>query len=118
MNTYCALLIALLVTLPIGGFVIMGILALLGRYFKIAPGTPWLFFWVGWIERIIFFYATYREAWAVLAGWFVLKGLARFSGGEKEDVDVNRFYLFLAGCGLSLIFGVGGAVLFQKLTGR
>lgn len=115
MNNTVALLFALAVSVPIAGLIIMWLLNLITRAFDIDKGVPWLFYWLGIIERIIFFYAIYKERWEIIAGWFVLKALAKFEGKPLAIDQIKTFYAFLIGCGLSLIFAGSGVFLYRWL---
>jgi hypothetical protein len=115
MNTSLLYIIALTVAFPIAGFFIKWVLSILCDSFKIPKGPEWLFFWLGQIERVIFFYAAYIGAWEVIGGWFVLKALAKFQNESSEEENIKCFYMFLIGNGLSLIFGAGSAIILQKL---
>ncbi|WP_417531312.1 hypothetical protein [Marinobacter lipolyticus] len=76
----------------------------------------WLSALVGIIERIIYFFSAYFGVYEFLAGWLVLKSVANFN---KEDSSpfLRTYYVYLLGTGLSLLFGVGGAVLTRDLCG-
>jgi hypothetical protein len=116
MSATLAVVISLIVSLPVAGLIIFLVLKKLNKDYEIPEGYPGLFFWLGLIERIIYFFAAYISAWSLIGGWLALKGLAKFGTKDSTDEDIKSFYAYLIGNGLSLLFGVGGAFLAQFLA--
>lgn len=71
---------------------------------------------IGVIERIIYFFSAYFGIYELLAGWLVLKSFANFDRQDGRPF-LRTYYVYLLGTGLSLLFGVGGAVLTREFCG-
>ena len=112
MRDILTVLAAYSISVALGHFLVVGGLAFLhgspGGTHPLAKG-------VGIVERFIYTsVAVVGLPLEVIGGWLALKGLAEFSSGKQRD-NLDAYYSYLFGTGLSLIIGTGLGLLCRQL---
>jgi hypothetical protein len=65
----------------------------------------------GLVERTIYFLGAYAGSYEVIAAWLVLKAALEFKATDRHD-----HHWYQLGVGMSLLFGIGGALLAKSLA--
>ncbi len=107
-----AVVVAYILSLMLGHFfVVVGLKRLLSK--SIPHKQAW---GVGLVERFIYTSSIMLALpIEVIGGWLVLKGLAQFKSNQGSNLD--DYYSYLIGTGLSLIVGIGSGLLGRVLLG-
>jgi hypothetical protein len=85
----------------------------------------WLPLIVGVIERTLYYGSAVLGSYEIIAGWLALKAVAKFAETSSlNQTTVTRakdpletYYLYVSGTGLSLIIGIGSALIARHIQG-